>query len=145
MLRSRPLAVDTRTVVWVSTAEKIIPGETRKYSRKFGGFAVPALYKNLAVNIGQEKRAQELAFRVRRPFVGGVRVCVEEFVPSLESSFVPPKPREDKLCPRDVRGFFPGFPGLRWPDSRESFRGSRTEPLFCESRFGGLKNCETQV
>ena len=25
------------------------------------------------------------------------------------------------------------------PDSRESFQGSRTEPLFCESRFGGLK------
>ena len=25
------------------------------------------------------------------------------------------------------------------PDSRESFQGSRTEPLSCESRFGGLK------
>ena len=25
------------------------------------------------------------------------------------------------------------------PDSRESFQGSQTEPLFCESRFGGLK------
>ena len=25
------------------------------------------------------------------------------------------------------------------PDSRESFQGSRTEPLLCESRFGGLK------
>ena len=25
------------------------------------------------------------------------------------------------------------------PDSRESFQGPRTEPLFCESRFGGLK------
>ena len=25
------------------------------------------------------------------------------------------------------------------PDSRESSRGSRTEPLSCESRFGGLK------
>ena len=24
------------------------------------------------------------------------------------------------------------------PDSRESLQGSRTEPLFCESRFGGL-------
>ena len=24
-------------------------------------------------------------------------------------------------------------------DSRESFQGSLTEPLFCESRFGGLK------
>ena len=27
------------------------------------------------------------------------------------------------------------------PDSRESFQGSRTEPLFCESRFGGAKHC----
>ena len=34
---------------------------------------------------------------------------------------------------------------LRWPDSRESFWGSRTEPLFCESRFGGLKIGESQV
>ena len=25
------------------------------------------------------------------------------------------------------------------PDSRESLQGSRTEPLCCESRFGGLK------
>ena len=25
------------------------------------------------------------------------------------------------------------------PDSRKSFQGSRTEPLFCESHFGGLK------
>ena len=25
------------------------------------------------------------------------------------------------------------------PDSRKSFQGSRTEPLFCESRYGGLK------
>ena len=25
------------------------------------------------------------------------------------------------------------------PDSRESFQGCRTEPLFCESGFGGLK------
>ena len=25
------------------------------------------------------------------------------------------------------------------PDSRESLQGSQTEPLFCESRFGGLK------
>ena len=25
------------------------------------------------------------------------------------------------------------------PDSCESFQGSRTEPLFCESRCGGLK------
>ena len=31
------------------------------------------------------------------------------------------------------------------PDSRESFQGSRTEPLFCESRFGGAKKCESQV
>ena len=30
------LAVDTRTAVWVSTAEKIVLGETRKFSRKFG-------------------------------------------------------------------------------------------------------------
>ena len=32
------------------------------------------------------------------------------------------------------------------PDSRESFQGSRTEPpVFCESRLGGAKNCESQV
>ena len=35
---------------------------------------------------------------------------------------------------------------LRWPDSRESFQGSRTESLFfCESRLGPLKNCESQI
>ena len=28
---------------------------------------------------------------------------------------------------------------LRWPDARESSKGSRPEPLFCESRFGALK------
>ena len=31
------------------------------------------------------------------------------------------------------------------PDSRESFQGSQTEPLFCESRFAGPKNGESQV
>ena len=31
------------------------------------------------------------------------------------------------------------------PDSRESLQDSRTEPLFCESRFRGAKNCESQV
>ena len=40
-------------------------------------------------------------------------------------------------------------PGLETPrfsfsqeslDSHESFQGSRSEPLFCESRFGGLTN-----
>ena len=31
-------------------------------------------------------------------------------------------------------------------DSRESFQGSRTEPqLFCQSRFGELEHCESQV
>ena len=30
-------------------------------------------------------------------------------------------------------------------DSRESFQGFRTEPLSCESRFGALKICESQV
>ena len=34
---------------------------------------------------------------------------------------------------------------VRWPDSRESIHGSRTETLFCESRFRGLKNCESQL
>ena len=47
-------AVDTRTAVWVSTAEKffkIVLGETRNFSRKFGGVSGPALYKNPAVII----------------------------------------------------------------------------------------------
>ena len=35
-------------------------------------------------------------------------------------------------------GFQVGGRNLRWPDSRESLEGSRTEPLFCESRFGAL-------
>ena len=42
-------AVDTRTAVWVSTAEKIfkiVLGETWNFSRKFGGVSAPALYKN---------------------------------------------------------------------------------------------------
>ena len=45
-------AVDTRTAVWVSTAEKfskIFLGETRNFSRKFRGVSAPALYKNPAV------------------------------------------------------------------------------------------------
>ena len=45
-------AVDTRTAVWVSTAEKfskIVLGETRNFSRKFRGVSAPALYKNPAV------------------------------------------------------------------------------------------------
>ena len=37
-------AVDTRTAVWVSTAEKFSEGETRNFSRKFRGFSAPALY-----------------------------------------------------------------------------------------------------
>ena len=42
-------AVDTRTAVWVSTAEKIfkiVLGETRKSSRMFRGVSAPALYEN---------------------------------------------------------------------------------------------------
>ena len=31
---------------------------------------------------------------------------------------------------------------LRWPDSRESIQGSRTGPLFFESRFGAV--CESR-
>ena len=45
--------MDTRTAVWVSTAEKfskIVLGETRNFSRKFRGVSAPALYKNPAVN-----------------------------------------------------------------------------------------------
>ena len=35
---------------------------------------------------------------------------------------------------------------LRWPDSRETFQGSQTEPLFCcKSRFGALKNRKSRV
>ena len=34
--RVQTLAVDTRTAVWVSTAEKIILRDARTYSRKFG-------------------------------------------------------------------------------------------------------------
>ena len=44
-------AVDTRTAVWVSTAEKIskiVLGKTRNFSRKFRGVSAPALYKNPA-------------------------------------------------------------------------------------------------
>ena len=47
-------AVDTRTAVWVSTAEKIfriVLGETRNSSRKFRGGPAPALYKNPAVTV----------------------------------------------------------------------------------------------
>ena len=36
------LAVDSRAAVWVSTAEKIIPGETRKFSRRLGGGVLSA-------------------------------------------------------------------------------------------------------
>ena len=46
------LAVDTRTAVWVSTAEKIVRivlGETRNVSQMFGVVSAPALYKNPAV------------------------------------------------------------------------------------------------
>ena len=46
------LAVDARTAVWVSTAEKnfkIVLGETRNFSRMFGVVSAPALYKNPAV------------------------------------------------------------------------------------------------
>ena len=46
-------AVDTRTVVWGSTAENyfnIVLGETRNFSRKFGVVSAPALYKNPAVS-----------------------------------------------------------------------------------------------
>ena len=45
-------AVDTRTAVWVSTAEKyskIFLGETRNFSQKCRGVSAPALYKNPAV------------------------------------------------------------------------------------------------
>ena len=45
-------AVDTRTAVWVSTAEKffkIVLGETRNFARKFRGVSAPALYKNPVV------------------------------------------------------------------------------------------------
>ena len=45
------LAVDTRTAVWVPTAEKIVLRETRTCSRKFGVASAPALYKNLDVNV----------------------------------------------------------------------------------------------
>ena len=41
-------AVDTRTAVWVSTAEKFSKRfleETRNFSRKFRGVSAPALYK----------------------------------------------------------------------------------------------------
>ena len=44
--------MDTRTAVWISTAEKcfkIVLGETRNFSRKLGGGSAPALHKNLAV------------------------------------------------------------------------------------------------
>ena len=44
--------VDTRTAVWVSTAEKfskIVLGKARNSSRKFRGVSAPALHKNPAV------------------------------------------------------------------------------------------------
>ena len=43
------LAVDTRTAVWVSTTEKIILRETRKFSQRFRVVSAPALHKNQAV------------------------------------------------------------------------------------------------
>ena len=54
-------AVDTRTAVWVSTAEKfskIVLGETRKFSEKFRRVSAPALYKNQAVTTGRRRRRQ---------------------------------------------------------------------------------------
>ena len=53
-------AVDTRTAVWVSTAEKlfkIVLGETRNFSRKFRGFSAPAWYKNPAVKKQTQTKA----------------------------------------------------------------------------------------
>ena len=43
-----------------------------------------------------------------------------------------------------ISGFFcsvdgQGFCKLRWADSREAPEGSRTEPLYRETRFGALK------
>ena len=52
------LAVDTRTTVWVSAAERIVLRETRKF--KFGVVSAPALHRNPAVikNIRfEEKKA----------------------------------------------------------------------------------------
>ena len=43
------LAVDTRTAVWVSTAEKIVLRETRKISQIFVRVSEQALCKNPAV------------------------------------------------------------------------------------------------
>ena len=52
-------AVDTRTAVWVSTAEKfskIVLGKTQNFSRMFRGVSAPALYKNPAVIIYTVKK-----------------------------------------------------------------------------------------
>ena len=43
--------VDTGTAVWVSTAEKMVLRETRKFSRKFGVVSAPVLYKKQAARV----------------------------------------------------------------------------------------------
>ena len=42
-------AMDTRTAVWVSTAEEIIRGKLGNALESLGGISAPALYKNQAV------------------------------------------------------------------------------------------------
>ena len=62
-------AVDTRTAVWVSTAEKfskIVLGKTRKFSRKFRGVSAPALYKNPTVIFSDPQKAG-LDSKARKP------------------------------------------------------------------------------
>ena len=72
------MAVDTRTAVWISTAEKmfeIVLGETQNSSQKFRGVSAPAPYKNLAV-IRNSKYAPPPNFALAMlivDFVGVVR------------------------------------------------------------------------
>ena len=78
-------AVDTRTAVWVSTAEKISKiflGETRKFSQKFArGVSAPALYKNPAVIEcpGIPRVAPRMPFSLQEFFCKIGRLLINKF------------------------------------------------------------------
>ena len=74
----QPSAVDTRTAVWVSTAEKfskIVLGETGNFSRKFRGVSAPALYRDLAVIWRQQCACFQ---HVSHPHLWGIPFWIQE-------------------------------------------------------------------
>ena len=71
-------AVDTRTAVWVSTAEKIfkiVLGKTRNSSRKFRGVSAPALYKSPAVRKYSSSELMYLQLRILSKITEGNASC----------------------------------------------------------------------